>query len=168
MSDYITRAQHFIREFAKYCIGCEDVWSFQLALTNYRRDHPHRVIKFDYGASRVTFITSDYVIKLDYYGDKDCGDCFSEMDGYEAACEAGFEKYFAKITPYYYGMWFFIMPRIYNIHARDPYNAPYYITSRRARSWISEHFYDLHSGNYGFNKEGQVIIFDYAGFVRDE
>lgn len=168
MSDYITRAQHFIREFEKYCAGCEDVRSFQLALTNYLRDHPHRVVKLAYGVSRVSFITSDYVIKLDYYSDEDYGDCFSEMEGYSAACEAGFEKYFAKITPYYYGMWFFIMPRIRNIHEQCTQWATAFITNRRAKSWISEHFYDLHSGNYGFNKEGQVIIFDYAGFVRDE
>ena len=168
MSDYITRAQRFIREFAGYCEGCQDWCDFQRALNVYLYEHPNRVVKFSWGISRVAFITSDYVIKLDYGDEKDYGSCLTEMDGYEAACEAGFEKYFAKITPYYYGMWFFIMPRVRNIHEQRTQWATAFIANRRAKSWISEHFYDLHSGNYGFNKEGQVIIFDYAGFVRDE
>ena len=159
-SNYIIRAQKFIKSIAAYITDCNEVRTIEFGVQRYLYDHPNRKVSVNYGATRVVMITADYVVKVDYNGDDWFGNCETELEHYTQACEAGYGEYFAEITKFTYdGRDFYIMPRIGNIDEED--DDVYYHCPTEFAHWLYDHLSDLHSGNYGW-KNGHVVIFDYA------
>lgn len=163
-SSYEVRARRFIAQLFDYIRDCEDTYEYLDAVERFNR-HYHRHVDVSWGATRVAFITSDYVIKInrpDAIGeDMDCfGDCDREMRFYDFACYAGYGYLFAKIEPFnFHGLTFYIMPRVYGVgmkqgHAWD------YLKGEEA-DFVNEYCSDLHNENFGF-KNNHVVIIDYA------
>lgn len=160
-NNYEIRAQKFIMSIFPYVCDWSKVVMIRRGISLYNAEHPTRVISISSGISRVAIITSDYVIKIDYNSNTQFGNCESELENYQKACDAGFEKYFAKITRFCYrGIYFYIMPRIYNINEDDD-DVYYRCDDNDFIDWLYDNLYDLHSGNYGW-KNGHPVIFDYA------
>ena len=162
-SSYQARAQRFIKDFYPYIENCYDRRAFQRATNvfNYER---HRKVSMQYGMTRIAFITSDYVIKIDFATDPDVfdrfGDCEQEIKVYEEAENDGYDYLFAKIERYeYMGRYFYIMPRVYGI-GKEEDDADYLVSDDEFQ-WLYEHVCDLHNKNYGW-KNGHIVIFDYA------
>lgn len=166
-SNYKTRAKKFIAqlfpfiEIAFYTDNSEMKKRLLFSgVEQYCQYYSKRVVKSNRGISRVALITSDYVVKIDYNEDSGFGCSYDEVEAYEYAYENGYAEYFAEITEYYYeGFPFYIMPLVKHIND-DDYDVYEYLHGD-AYHWISENFYDLHSGNYGW-KNGHPVIFDYA------
>lgn len=169
-SDYVTRAKHFINQFFNSWdiafIG-ENFPIIEQRIADYNFAK-HRHVKFNYGMSRVAFITSDYVIKIDYHK---CwaGNCIHEYTLYQDKIKNSPYSYlFAEITQYIYnGIAFYIMPRIYGIdenREEDVDSFLNYDEERFVRDILCIH--DLHSGNYGW-KNKKVVIIDYAYYEKD-
>ena len=163
MSTYYERAIKFIKKFSKYIYGYKQVDINEIAsYVEWFNEENNRNVKFSYGATRLVFITSDYVIKLDRgdnrFGLEMFGGCEQEMDFYSYAKEKGYEDYFAKIDKYEYdGTNFYIMPRIKFI------GTGYWTRGLggATKYWLANHVNDIHPGNYGF-KNGHVVFIDYA------
>ena len=161
-NSYEVRAQKFIREFFPFIDGCVDFLDYEEATYDFMIEHPHRKVAFDHGMTRVVFITSDYVVKMDYSEEniEKFGGGEKEIAFYEMAEREGMAYLFAKISRYdYEGVSFYIMPRVYGI-GRFFYDADEYLTAEES-DWCWDHVRDLHNENYGW-KNGHVIIFDYA------
>lgn len=160
-SNYEVRAQKFIKMLFPYIQYCKKPWQFVRACEAFVNDHPNRRVWCYSGISRVAIVTSDYVIKIDYNMNSDFGTCANEISMYDFVCKSGYERYFARISRYVYnGHEYYIMPRIRNI---DPWNddAQVVADDEDFVDFLNEHFFDLHSGNYGW-KDGHIVIFDYA------
>ena len=162
-SDYITRARKFIRALSEFLPN--DGY-----ISNYTARHAcdmfnaryHRHVVVDFGSARVAFITSDYVVKLDY--DKVAvrlyGGCKSECRFYQFALEEGMEYLLAEITPYKCnGVTFYIMPRVSNVGNADAHYL--YRLSEDEYEWLMQNINDLHEFNYGL-LHGRVVVIDYA------
>lgn len=162
MSSYEVRAIKFIRKVYPYICDCQSVIDFDEAIDDFNEAY-HRKVKLDNGATRMVFISSDYVVKLDYnpIKIKSWGGCEQEHKFYNKAYKEGYAHLFAKIKPYYYkGMVFYIMPKINGVgnHFADAW---YYMT-KEEEDWCWDNgLRDLHSYNYGMTRHGIVII-DYA------
>ena len=104
-SNYEIRAKKFVQKLFPYIKNCYTYTMFYEAIELFNYENRRKVI-FSYGMTRCAFITSDYVIKINFARNEDCfdrfGDCESEIDIYEQAKKDGFEYLFAKPTPYYY------------------------------------------------------------------
>lgn len=162
-SNYEERAKKFIAQFYPYIEACRSYHDFYEAVESFNYDF-HRKVFFSYGLTRCAFITSDYVIKINYAlherNFEKFGDCDVEINTYAQAESAGFAYLFAKITEYFYqGTLFYIMPRIYGI-GRTDYDAVCYLNEKEAY-WVLDHVADLHSKNYGW-KNKHIVIIDYA------
>lgn len=158
-SNYVIRAQKFVKAIAPYIENCWDVKTVRFGVERYLYDHPNRKINVCHGISRIALITADYVVKIDYQ-DRGFGLCEDEIVNYARACEAGFGEYFAEITKFTYNERnFYIMPRIGNIDEDD--EDVYYHCPSELAEWLYDNLCDMHSGNYGW-KDGHVVIFDYA------
>lgn len=160
-NNYKVRAQKFIKMIYPYVRNCTNYDSYEIACAAIRCNYPRRRIDIAHGMSRVCFITSDYVVKIDYRKTQ-WGGCEDEIANYEFARQCGYEEYFAEITRFVFGgKTFYIMPRIENID-EDGDDAQWMIEDDRFNDWLTDNgFADLHSSNYGF-KNGHVVIFDYA------
>lgn len=169
-SNYEVRAKKFIHALYPYVRDCSDFDDYELAVEKLRDDYPNRKILFSHGMTRVVFITSDYVIKIDYSPSNISylGGCEAEMKLYRIAEQEGMSHLFAKISRYdYNGMTFYIMPRVNNIHEEKWVDAIYYMTEEE-EEWCEQHkIYDLHSSNYGFYNK-HVVVFDYACYAEME
>lgn len=163
-SSYEVRAQKFIRMLDAYLIGCVDAEDYEDASYSFMINHPNRKIRFDHGMTRVAFITSDYVVKIDYDEDNVSlfGGCEDEVRFYEVAEREGMAHLFAKISRYdYNGHTYYIMPKITGINENRWEEAWYYMT-REECEWCSNHnLGDLHCKNYGL-VNGKVRIIDYG------
>lgn len=163
-SDYISRAKKFIPVIDKildeyfgeeYCI--------EQSTRAYNYAH-HRNVVFSHGLTRYAFITSDYVIKIDY--DKDeverWGGCEREYELYQNAVVDGMDYLFAEITPFMYNnKVYYIMPRIKGIGRTDYYDATYYM-NKEEKNWCRNWgLIDLHYLNYGWRNK-HICIIDYA------
>lgn len=162
-SNYQTRAQKFVRDFYPYIQNCYDRRAFQQATNVFNYEH-RRKVKMAYGMTRIAFITSDYVIKINFAKEKEMferfGDCEQEIETYEEAEQDGYEYLFAKIERYeYMEHYFYIMPRVYGIGTREE-DADCLVSDDEG-NWLYEHVCDLHNKNYGW-KNGHIVIFDYA------
>lgn len=162
-NDYITRAKKFIPALDKMLsddFGNE--YLIQQYIEAYNYTHRRNVV-FSYGLTRYAFITSDYVIKIDY--DKDeveqWGGCEREYELYQNAVADGMDYLFAEITPFMYNnKVYYIMPRIKGI-GRTDYDATYYM-NRKERQWCRSYdLMDLHYLNYGW-RDKHICIIDYA------
>lgn len=164
-NDYEVRAQKFIQELFPYLINCSACYEFEGAVLNFMIDHPRRKISFDHGMTRVAFMTSDYVVKIDYSEENIAkfGGGEKEIEFYEMAEREGFDYLFAKISRYeYQGMTFYIMPRIRGIEKHWD-DAWWYMTQEESDWCTDHHLYDLHSKNYGW-RNGKVCIIDYGAY----
>ena len=63
--DYTVRARHFLEQLWPYICDCEnDYWKYYEAIRAYNY-HKSRRVYVCHGASRISIITSDYVIKFE-------------------------------------------------------------------------------------------------------
>ena len=163
MRNYEERAKDFVKMLFPLIDDCESVWEFRNAVQMFNRIYGRKV-KCNNGIARVAFITSDYVVKMDY--DKDevesVGGGDNEIALYEIAEREGFAHLFAKVTLFEYeDRRFYIMPRIRGISDHNYNYAETYMTDEERQFCKKHHLSDLHCNNYGF-RNGHVCLFDYA------
>ena len=163
-SDYITRAKHFIELFFHdlnpYTTSLGDMRLY----TDYFNLEHNRNVLFRHGATRYAFITSDYVVKVDYKNDaRWAGNCEDEYNLYQRIKDSDMSYLFAEITRFHFeDTNFYIMPRINN---NDPY-ANFEIEdflNEEEIDFVYEELgvHDIHVENFGF-KNNEPVIFDYA------
>lgn len=162
---YEERAKKFIRQLDSYInISGLTQDDCEVAALFFNLDRKRNVV-VKHGLTRVAFITSDYVVKIDCPQNPEYiyrfGGCETEEEVYQQAKMDGFDYMFAKITCYpYNGLDYYIMPRINNVSKTD-YDADDYLTDEE-RTWLYKNgIRDLHYKNYGWYKN-RPIIFDYA------
>ena len=164
-NNYVVRAQKFIQQFASYLENCEDQNDFAMAVLAFNKDHNRRV-RFNYGSTRVVFITSDYVIKLTFgnYRDiKTFGGNEEEYKAYQSVKDTPYSYLFAETTKYQYNNWdWYIMPFISGVGSKRS-DAPAYIDDPDACDFITYHFFDLHCWNFGW-KDNHIVLIDYAAW----
>ena len=165
-NDYKVRAQKFIEDFFPYIeetLHRRVIHLYELSdcVAQYCIEKHRRVIMKS-GCSRAAFITSDYVVKYDYVKDAFCGNSSDELRAYQEIKKMGFEHLFAEISCFTYkGYNFYIMPRVSGIQPFGDDDVLYEYLSYEEQDFIDEYFHDLHSGNFGFEKN-QLKIIDYA------
>ena len=165
-NDYEVRAKKFIKEFAPYLKGIRiakfNSYEICEAVRRFNADKK-RNVKVDSGASRIVFITSDYVVKLDF-GTTWAGNSKTEMLGYQQAQKDGYEHLLAKISLYKYrNRSFFIMPRARvgtTLAWRTQENLWSKLTENERR-YLWDNFEDLHKNNWG-SLNGKLVLIDYA------
>ena len=165
-NSYEVRAQKFIRELDKYITNCADAWDYDYAINKFMFDHPNRKVRFDHGLTRVAFITSDYVVKIDYNKQQIArfGGSENEIRFYEIAKQDGMEYLFAIISRYEYnGHKYYIMPKVTGINEERWQDAYFYMTEEEEDWCIKHQLYDLHCKNYGI-MHGKVCIIDYGAY----
>ena len=161
-SNYEVRAKKFIKAIHPYIMNCSEPRQYEYGCENFVADHPNRVVACYRGISRVAIVTADYVIKIDYNVESGFGSCETELENYNTVKECGFEKYFAKISRYTYdNRDYYIMPKVNGIDEDDEDAFCKCDDNDELCDFLYDHFYDLHSGNYGW-KDGHIVIFDYA------
>lgn len=162
MSSYVDRAIKFIKQFSLYTEGCITLADYNWAVYVFNNDYKRRV-RLHHGMTRVAFITSDYVVKIDFNADNIAkwGGCEKEMELYAQAEMDHMEHLFAKITPFEYnGQMFYIMPLVRGI-GRKWDDAWEYMTGEES-NWCNDHgLEDLHNQNYGW-KDNHVVLIDYG------
>lgn len=164
-SDYRIRAQKFCRLLYNFIADCHDIEDFDRAISKFNRTY-HRSVQLTHGISRVVFITSDYVIKIDAW-ESDWGNCEDEVEVYKEAKLDGYEYLFAEITPFYYlNHAFYIMPRINVMGYTKEYSIDEYLNWDEW-NYLSHKVNDLHDFNWGM-KNGHVVVFDYACKFNEE
>lgn len=160
MTDYITRATKFIKQFHPYTVQYE---TYRKAVRMFNTDY-HRHVRLKSGATRVAFITSDYVVKVDEGEEwkiREFGNCAKEYETYQFMVEHGYASYFARVDKVEYkGVCYYVMPLVKGIGKREG-EAWEWITDDDASDFITAYVDDLHDGNYGW-KDGHPVIFDYA------
>lgn len=168
-SSYEHRAKRFIKQIFPYLMACAELEEYEEAVFNFMMDHPYRNISCDHGLTRVAYITSDYVVKIDYDEEQIArfGGSEKEIAFYAMAEREGMAHLFAKISRYdYRGRRFYIMPRVTGIDEDRWEDANYYMTDEE-NDWCEEHhLYDLHCKNYGL-VNGQVKIIDYGAYDEE-
>lgn len=163
-NDYEVRAQKFIAELFPYIKSCGNLLAFEYAVAWFNT-YKHRAVQCKSGATRVVFITSDYVVKMDF-GAKDkrrqFGGGADEVEIYNRASRDGMAYLFAKVSCFTYeGINFYIMPKVTGI-GRTDWDVEYYLTDAESHYLHYEiGVFDLHCYNYGW-KNGYPIIIDYA------
>ena len=169
-SDYRIRAQKFIEQIFPYIDGymyddLDETFKRVMKFANEK----HRKILVANGISRIAIITADYVIKWDRYIPEDeadrcvAGDCEKEYLTWRWLQDEnpGYAYLFAEITRFRFsGENFYIMPRVRGIDENRS-DAWDYVDGEE-EDFLYEWFYDLHGGNFGIDREGNVTIFDYA------
>lgn len=165
-NDYEVRAKKFIKEFAPYLKGirvCKaNKHLISMAVRQFNAEKK-RNVKIASGTSRIAFITSDYVIKLDL-GTTWAGNSRSEMLAYAQAVQDGYDYLFAKISHYKYrGRNYYIMPKakIADSYRLSNQRNLWRSLSEDGRKYLDENINDLHNSNWGVIK-GKVVIIDYA------
>lgn len=161
-NDYKVRALNFIKMLYPYIADCEHLWDYRKAANLFSYDHPSRKVIFAHGIARVTFVTSDYAVKIDYNKEEieNVGGGNSEEIFYDFAKKSGFAHLFAEVTSIKYGgKTFYIMPRVNGI-GRYYDDINYYLNDED-RWFVEEYVYDMHCGNYGWCR-GYPVIVDYA------
>lgn len=161
---YETRAKKFIRDFFPYLAkeldhAVHPLAGTMRAVTDFNLAH-HRNVEVRNGATRIVFVTSDYVVKMEYDEEeiKTWGGNQLEADHYENAKRDGFEYLFAKPTLYEYaGIEWLIMPKATNIGNSRIWSK----LDDIEQDWIWSNIGDTHEGNYGTIK-GNFVLIDYA------
>lgn len=155
MRSYTERAKNFIKEFVSTLDtssfnDCESqVWKFNV--------ENRRNVRFNYGATRFCFVTSDYVVKVDRtdeYGKrhrKDFGGCTKEYSAY-LHCK---HECLCPITRYVYNhRCYYIMPRATCVGKTKLLPEDFTFLTLNG-------FFDLHRGNVG-KLNGRPVLIDYA------
>ena len=158
-TDYIARAEKFITEFYPYIKGLRSNSDIDWAVFTYNCEH-HRKVHYAHGVARRAFITSDYVIKMNYgSGHHWAGGCEEEYNFYnDTIAHDGYSYLFAPIHKFtYQRKTFYIMPRINGIGSGKYWDK---LTDEEL-AYIRNHVIDMHRGNYGHYNRKPVIV-DYA------
>ena len=166
---YIERAMHIADILSSYMDSYTEIKSIydrcRMASRDYNLRHKRSCVGFEFGSTRLAFIISDYVLKVDYQNRKSFGNSETELKAWNFIRDEGMEKYFAEITKYISksGITFYIMPRIKHIGEYDEewFNDTLYETDIIAYSFIQDNFYDFHDANFGI-KNGHPVVIDYA------
>lgn len=137
----------------------------KMAAFEYNKRHSRSSMSVDNGSTRIAFIISDYVLKVDYKAIKAYGNSETELEAWDFICENGMEEYFAEITKYVSksGLTFYIMPRIKHVgeYDEDWFFETLYKTDIVACGFIQDNFCDFHENNFGI-KNGHPVMIDYA------
>ena len=137
----------------------------KMAAFEYNRRHSRSSMSVDNGSTRIAFIISDYVLKVDYKEIKTYGNSETELEAWDFICKNGMEEYFAEITKYVSnsGITFYIMPRIKHVgeYDEDWFFETLYKTDIVACGFIQDNFCDFHENNFGI-KNGHPVMIDYA------
>ena len=137
----------------------------RMAAFEYNKRHSRSSMSVDNGSTRVAFIISDYVLKVDYREIKSYGNSETELEAWDFIRENGMEEYFAEITKYTSksGLTFYIMPRIKHVgeYDEDWFFETLYKTDIVACGFIQDNFCDFHENNFGI-KNGHPVMIDYA------
>ena len=166
---YIERAMRMAEILSSYInsySGIDSIYNkCSMAVKEYNIRHKHSSISLESGSTRLAFIISDYVLKVDYQTIRSFGNSETELEAWDFIRENGMEEYFAEITKYVSksGITFYIMPRIKHIGEYDEewfYDTLYDIDIG-AYYFIEDNFCDFHEGNFGI-KNGHPVIIDYA------
>ena len=163
MRTYEERAKDFVKMIFPLIEDCVNVYDFFHAVEMFNRVYTRKV-RCNHGIARVAFISSDYVVKMDYDPCEvaSVGGGENELKIYAIAEKEGFAYLFAKVTPYdYKGRRFYIMPRIHGIGKYEYEYADEHMTDAENEFCNRHHITDLHCNNYGF-RNGHVCIIDYA------
>ena len=170
-SDYRIRAQKFIKQIFPYIDGyMYDDLNETIERVQKFATEKHRKVLVNRGISRIAIITADYVIKWDRhfaqnkYERNQAGDCEKECLTWRWLLDEnpGYAYLFAEITRFKFGGEnFYIMPRVRGIDENRLGDANDYVDGDE-EDFLDEWFYDLHSGNFGIDRKGNVVIFDYA------
>ena len=158
MSNYVTRAQKFVRDLYPFILSYDEDGLFRAAYAF--NSAKHRRVHVMSGAARVAFITSDYVVKIDYTDGRaeGCGGCLNEIKFYRFACREGYDYLLAAIDAYeYMGVTFYIMPKIAGVGCHE---FGYGLTEDEI-DWLMEFVDDLHQYNFGV-RAGKLCVIDYA------
>jgi len=161
-NSYKIRAIRFIEKLYPYIENCDDMWDYRKALAHFKYDNPHRNIRFAYGISRVAFITSDYVVKIDYDPEEidRIGGGNSEEQFYAFAKQRGYAHLLAEVSSFAYGTKvFYVMPRINGIGKYE--DDVQWFLNEDDRDFVDDYLFDMHNLNYGW-KNGYPVIVDYA------
>ena len=166
---YIERAMRMAETLSSYMESYNETMSIynkcSMAVKEYNIRHKHSSMSLESGSTRLAFIISDYVLKVDYQTIRSFGNSETELEAWDFICENGMEEYFAEITKYVSksGITFYIMPRIKHIGEYDEewfYDTLYDIDIG-AYCFIQDNFCDFHENNFGI-KNGHPVIIDYA------
>ena len=166
---YIERAMRMAEILSSYMDSYNKAVSIyikcRMAAFEYNKRHNRSSMRIDNGSTRVAFIISDYVLKVDYRKIKSYGNSETELEAWDFIRKNGMEEYFAEITKYISknGITFYIMPRIKHIGEYDEewFFDTLYKTDIGAYDFIQDNFYDFHENNFGI-KNGHPVIIDYA------
>ena len=166
---YIERAMRMAETLSSYMESYSETMSIynkcNMAAKEYNIRHKHSFMGFENGSTRLAFVISDYVLKVDYQTIRSFGNSESELKAWDFICKNGMEEYFAEITKYTSksGITFYIMPRIKHIGEYDEewFNDILYETDIVAYDFIQDNFCDFHEGNFGV-KSGHPVVIDYA------
>lgn len=166
---YIERAMRMAEILSSYMEKYSEMESIyrkcQMATQEYNNRHKHSSMGFESGSTRLAFIVSDYVLKVDYAEIEAYGNSESELKAWDFIRENGMEKYFAEITKYVSksGITFYIMPRISHVgdYGGDWLLDYLYENDTSAHIFLQDNFNDFHDYNFGV-KYGHPVIIDYA------
>lgn len=161
---YVERAKKFVDTMAPYLKPCNNYDDVLYMVACFNEDF-HRKVTVRRGATRMAFITSDYVVKVEHDPDAvaEFGGGREEYELYQLALKEGYAYLFAAITPYECGgLTYWIMPRIYGIGgSRNGEWDVLHFLNWDERCWVNDHVQDLHEYNYGW-RDGHPVIIDYA------
>lgn len=164
-SSYVVRARQFAHQIYPFVCDCRLPSEYKNAVEIFNKRF-HRDVRVAYGQTRVTLITSDYVLKVDYGMKKGIfGGCEDEYRAYHKVAKDGFAHLFAKISSVMVNECvFYIMPRV--DHIGEKYNGWNEAweegdLSSEESDYLNDNFFDLHSENYG-RINGKLIVVDYA------
>ena len=166
---YIERAMRMAEILSSYIDSYSEIDSIynkcSMAAKEYNIRHKHSSMSLESGSTRLAFIISDYVLKVDYQTIRSFGNSESELKAWDFICENGMEEYFAEITKYTSksGLTFYIMPRIKHIGEYDEewFCDTLYEIDIEAYDFIQDNFCDFHEENFGI-KNGHPVVIDYA------
>ncbi len=166
---YIERAMRMAEILSSYMDSYSEIESIyakcKMAAMEYNTRHKHSSMGFESGSTRLAFIVSDYVLKVDYAEIEAYGNSESELKAWGFIRKNGMEEYFAEITKYVSksGITFYIMPRINHVgdYGGDWLLDYLYENDAYAYGFIQDNFEDFHDYNFGV-KRGHPVIIDYA------
>ena len=167
---YIDHANEFIRDFSMYLevlFHKGNFYTFDVRNFVYRYNTVKgKGMTFNSGASRAVIIGEDFVIKIDLPKSllPQAGNSESEMRAWEFIRRSGFDYIFAPITKTFFKNHpLYIMPKVVMLACENENVCDLYdVLSEDEYDFVSEHFFDIHDENFGFDEYGNVVIFDYA------
>lgn len=163
---YTYRAEKFIKILFPYIQKVlerkeRSAADFFICIKRFNKEKKRKVV-FDSGASRMVFISSDYVVKVDLKEKSWAGTSEKEYKMYLFAQKEGFGYLFAPSTRIeYHGYFFYVMPRVHNIDKWRDEDYFYEELNEEEYAFISDFINDIHGGNFGYLHQKLVLI-DYA------